>query len=181
MRIVLPNPMPADDRVMLRPWSMDDVSDAVRSCNDQGVQRFIPAIPSPYTEADAREFIADAAPALERGQLRLVGADPSTGRLAGAVGLRLLTPDVAQTGYWVDPLRRGQGVATHMVRLLSRWALGSLPITRLQLFTDIENPVSMRVAEQAGFTREGVLRQWYDLHGERRDAVMFSLLAADVA
>ena len=39
----------------------------------------------------------------------------------------------------------------------------------------------MRVAERAGFIREGTLRNWYDLRGERRDAVMFSLLPGDLA
>jgi RimJ/RimL family protein N-acetyltransferase len=37
----------------------------------------------------------------------------------------------------------------------------------------------MDVAERAGFRPEGVLRNWYDLHGERRDAAMFALLPGD--
>jgi RimJ/RimL family protein N-acetyltransferase len=55
-----------------------------------------------------------------------------------------------------------------------------LPLIRLQLFVDIDNPASMRVAERAGFESEGTLRNWYDLRGERRDAVMFSLLPGDL-
>jgi RimJ/RimL family protein N-acetyltransferase len=176
-----PDPPLADDRVMLRPWSVADIVDAVRSLNDPAIQRFLPAIPIPYTERDAREFITGAAAALDRGQLRLVGAEPATGRLMGAIGLRLLEPGIAQTGYWISPADRRRGIATRMLRLLSRWALAELPLDRVQLVTDPENEPSMNVADRAGFVREGVLRQWYDLHGERRDGVMFSLLATDVA
>jgi [ribosomal protein S5]-alanine N-acetyltransferase len=182
-RVILRHPDPplADDVVVLRPWSLDDVPDAVRSCNDPEIRRFLPPIPIPYTERDAREFIADAVPALERGQVRLVGADPATGRLMGAIAIRILEPGLAQTGYWVAPGDRGRGVAPRMLRLLSRWTLTELPIERLQLITDTENPASMAVAERSGFVREGRLRRWYDLRGEHRDAVMFSLLAEDVA
>jgi RimJ/RimL family protein N-acetyltransferase len=176
-----PDPVLADDEVMLRPWSMDDVSAAVRSLNDPDVRRFLPPIPIPYTERDARDFIADARPALQRGQLRLVGAETATGRLMGAIGLRLLEPGIGQFGYWIAAPDRRRGVATRMLRLVSRWALAELPLDRVQLITDVENPASMRVAERAGFTREGVLRQWYDLRGQHRDAVMFSLLPGDLA
>ncbi|MDX6533656.1 MAG: hypothetical protein QOF68_1400 [Gaiellales bacterium] len=179
MPVSYPDPPLADDQVILRPWSLDDVAGAVRSLNDPGSRRFLPAIPIPYTEHDALHFVTDAVPALDRGQLRLVGAEPATGTLMGAIGLRVLEPGIAQTGYWVSPTHRRRGVATRMLRLLSRWALAELPLQRVQLITDPENPVSMTVATRAGFVREGVLRRWYDLHGERRDAVMFSLLAED--
>ena len=77
------------------------------------------------------------------------------------------------------PEARGSGLASKALVLLSRWALATLPLIRLQLFTDVDNPASMRVAERAGFVPEGTLRNWYDLRGERRDAVMFSLLPGD--
>ncbi len=39
-----------------------------------------------------------------------------------------------------------------------------------------ENPASQRVAERAGFTREGLLRAWLPTAEGRRDSVLFSLL-----
>ena len=41
------------------------------------------------------------------------------------------------------------------------------------------NVASMRVAERAGFQREGVLRSWVDVNGDRVDHVSFSLLPTD--
>jgi [ribosomal protein S5]-alanine N-acetyltransferase len=37
----------------------------------------------------------------------------------------------------------------------------------------------LRVAEKAGFTREGVLRSYMEFNGRRRDGVMYSLLRQD--
>lgn len=52
---------------------------------------------------------------------------------------------------------------------------------RLELMTDPDNRASQRVAEKAGFQREGVLRS-HLLHrdGRRRDSVMFSLLPGEL-
>ena len=40
---------------------------------------------------------------------------------------------------------------------------------------------SQRVAEKAGFRREGVLRSFRELKGMRRDYVIYSLLPGDLA
>jgi RimJ/RimL family protein N-acetyltransferase len=153
----------------------------VRCCNDAEIRRWLPPIPIPYTEQDATDFIATAG-ADDRDRLMFaIAARDDAAELVGSIGLRMLEPGVAQTGYWVAPEARGRGIASAALRLLSRWVLRNAELARLQLFTDVDNPSSMRVAERAGFTREGMLRNWYDLRGERRDAVMFSLLRRDLA
>ncbi len=54
-------------------------------------------------------------------------------------------------------------------------------LARLELRTDPENVASQRVAERAGFTREGVLRAYNArTDGTRADAVVYSLLPQDI-
>jgi RimJ/RimL family protein N-acetyltransferase len=56
-----------------------------------------------------------------------------------------------------------------------------LGVQRLELTTAPENVASQRVAERAGFSREGVLRGLVATkENGRRDSVMFSLLPADL-
>jgi RimJ/RimL family protein N-acetyltransferase len=86
----------------------------------------------------------------------------------------------AGVGYWLRPEGRGRGAATEALRLVSRWAFEALGIERLNLITDPENTASQRVAERAGFVREGVLRAWHPTRTGRRDSVMFSLLRSDL-
>ena len=85
-------------------------------------------------------------------------------------------PGLAEVGYWLRREARGHGAATTAVRLVAGWAFGELGIGRLNLQTAPENLASQRVAERAGFTREGLLRAWLPTATGRRDSVMFSLL-----
>jgi ribosomal-protein-alanine N-acetyltransferase len=62
------------------------------------------------------------------------------------------------------------------LRLMTRWVAENTGAGRLQLHADVENIASQRVAEKAGFIREGVQRSWIDIRGERRDMVSYSLL-----
>ena len=48
------------------------------------------------------------------------------------------------------------------------------------ILVDPRNSASQRVAEKAGFTREGVLRAHTAFREGRRDSVIFSLLPADL-
>ena len=87
----------------------------------------------------------------------------------------------ACVGYWLAPHARGRGIATRAVRLLARWAFADLGIERLQLTCGPDNAASQRVAERAGFTREGVLRSQIAFKGGRRDTVVFSLLPGELS
>jgi RimJ/RimL family protein N-acetyltransferase len=101
-------------------------------------------------------------------------------RFLGAIGVRPIEEHRASIGYWVAPAERGRGVATQAVRLLARWALIRLSLQRLELYHFVGNDASARVAEKAGFQREGVLRAYVVVRGEPRDCVMYSLLRSDV-
>jgi [ribosomal protein S5]-alanine N-acetyltransferase len=63
---------------------------------------------------------------------------------------------------------------------VSRWAFDELGTGRVQLFTEPGNVASQRVAEKAGFMREGLLRRYLYIKGQHRDGVIFSLLPEDL-
>jgi len=85
-------------------------------------------------------------------------------------------------GYWLLEEGRGEGRATRAVRLAASWGLPALRLGRLELHTDPENVASQRVAEKAGFAREGVLRAYNERRdGTRADAVVYSLVREDAA
>ena len=73
---------------------------------------------------------------------------------------------------------RGRGLMTRAVRLLCDWLFGE-GVGRLELRTHPDNGPSERLAERAGFQREGVERKSIWLHGKRQDAVVWSLLPDD--
>ena len=186
MRLAPPEPPLADEVVSLRPWRADDAPAVAAAIDgDPEIARWLDLIPQPYGLDQAYEYLA----ACRRGWAEGTGAsfgvlDPADGTLLGSVGMRLadLPDGVAEAGYWVAREARGRGVATHALRLASRWLFRAAEVERLQLRADVLNVPSQRVAEKAGFTREGVLRS---LHynprlGRRVDFVMFSLLRSEL-
>lgn len=88
--------------------------------------------------------------------------------------------DTAAVGYWLTPIARGRGVATHATRLMARWALDDMRLARLELTCAPDNAASQRVAMRCGFTREGLLRSHVPFKGQRRDTVIFSLLPGEL-
>ena len=164
--------------VKLRPWREEDIPALVEVCQDPEIPRWT-RVPSPYTEEDARAFIRDTLSG-ERAEMARAIVDAESGELLGAVGLRLPEPDVGEVGYWLAVRARRRGVATRAVKLMCRWAFDEFSLARMQLHTLPGNVASERVAERAGFTREGVLRQYAVMKGERTDITMFSLLPGEL-
>jgi RimJ/RimL family protein N-acetyltransferase len=178
--IALPDPPPTDGAVTLRPWAESDLPELVRCFADPTISQWLPMIPYPYAEADARKWFATLAPRREAGTgAGLAIVDAMSGKLLGGVGFRPDDERRAEVGYWVRRERRGEGIATRALRLLSAWAIAELGFARIQLHCDVENVASQRVAEKAGYTREGVLRAWLEVDGEPRDHVLYSALASE--
>jgi RimJ/RimL family protein N-acetyltransferase len=173
-----------DEDFALRPWRQRDLPGLLAGFGDPLVQRFSWPGVEPYTEADGRRFIADRTKWLAEGTCADVAiVDPADeARILGGASIYDIESEWrrASTGYWLAPRARGRGIATRAVRLLARWALADLGIERLQLTCGPDNVASQRVAERAGFTREGVLRSHLPFKGQRRDTVVFSLLPGEL-
>ena len=171
------------DGIVLRPFTDADIDDMTTAMNDPETQRFLQGLPSPYTRADAAHWVGTRVPAMwaaGAGHHRAV-ADPTTGRLLGAVGLGAtrLAGHATSIGYWVAPWARGQHVATKATRTLASWAF-TQGFGRIELTTDFTNEGSQRVAIAAGFAHEGVRRSvGVTREGVWRDLVIWARLADD--
>jgi RimJ/RimL family protein N-acetyltransferase len=169
------------DGVALRPWEAADADVlATRLNGDRAITEFLDRIPQPYTRDDALAYIRHCAEAWRTGSNSnfAILVEDISGPV-GSVGIRWKHDAVAEIGYWLAESARGRGVTTTAARLVSRWAFDVDPeLARLQLRADATNAASNRVAEKAGFIREGVLRSAnYNSRLERRvDWVVWSLL-----
>lgn len=152
------------------------------ACRDPEIPRWT-VVPHHYTERHARDFISHSAGEREAGReiaLAVVGADDG---VLGALGLSNFdwTDGKGEIGYWMAPEARRRGIGARATRMLAEWALAALGLERIELLAHPDNEASQRLAERAGFTREGVLRRYRRRHGVREDLVMYSLLAEDLA
>jgi RimJ/RimL family protein N-acetyltransferase len=178
-----PVPPLAGDVVLLRPWREADVRGMVAAFSDPVMRRFSWRT-APFTETDARGFLAEQEQARLRGEeLNFALAGPhDQDVLLGAVSLHEVRLDQgrAAVGYWLAPRARGRGAATQAVRLLARWAFAGLGLARLELTCGPGNEASQHVAERCGFSREGLLRSHVPFKGARRDSVIYSLLSGEL-
>jgi RimJ/RimL family protein N-acetyltransferase len=109
--------------------------------------------------------------------LALATVDAASGEVVGGGMLHHLDGErkIVEIGYFVLPHARRRGIATTIARLLAEHAF-ALGIERVAAYVNVGNTASERVAERAGFTREGVVRSMPKPDGRRVDKTLFSLL-----
>lgn len=133
-------------------------------------------------DAEAMANIERAARAWDEGSwavFRIV--DAPTDEVVGGVNLQFGEHEIAEISYFLRASVRGCGLATRAVRLVAGWAFGELGIERIEARVQPENVTSRRVAERAGFTREGVERGSRSRpDGTRIDSIVYSLLPTDL-
>jgi RimJ/RimL family protein N-acetyltransferase len=185
VRIVLPREPLQDGDLRLREWTDADIPAVAAACREPEIARWLDQVPQPYTERDAREYIASTRRGWRDGTISTFAiADRTTDEPLGSISIHWLDPEqaIGEVGYWVTHEARGRGVATAAVLLIARWALDTCGLERLQLRADVLNAASQRVAEKAGFRREGVLRsaRFSPRQGRRVDFAIYSLLPGEL-
>ncbi len=136
-----------------------------------------------YSLHDSRTHVEGAVRGWqEDAKFEFTMCDPSDGSFLGCCGLTRIsrTNKVVNLGYWVRTGWTGRGVATAATLLLAEFGIKRAGLTRIEILIATANLASQRVAEKAGATREGVLRNRNLVHGKLQDAVMYSLIPGDL-
>lgn len=139
-------------------------------------------IPAPPPEGFSHEWLRRYEEGRSDGTREAFAA---VGEDAGMLGLALAPViDVvgreAELGYVVAPEARGRGVATWILRELTRWAFEERGLLRVHLVIDIANSASLTVARRGGYLHEGTLRSTFvKLGAPRADVTIWSRLPSD--
>jgi RimJ/RimL family protein N-acetyltransferase len=112
----------------------------------------------------------------------IFSADES--EVLGGTGLHTRVGDGAfEIGYWVRASRVGRGIATAAAAALTKVGIELGGADRIEIHVDPENEASCRIPRKLGYVEEGILRGRLPSSAgvPRRDAIVFSLLAEDLA
>ena len=164
--------------LLLRPWREDDVDAYWAALELPGGRLW---------HGSTMETREDVVAALARRRDWTLGDHASWAlvdgaRLLGSLSVHRIDreQDDGEIGYWIAPSSRGRGLAALAAATACRWAFADLGLHRIQLFHAVDNAASARVAEKAGFTCEGRLRQSYRYgDGVRHDELLWARLATD--
>jgi len=170
--------------VSIRRWSVDDAPalfEAVRESIAE-VSPWLPWCHEGYSMGEAETWLEGRERAWSCAEEYSFAIVDPAGLLLGGCGLNAIHPlhRTANLGYWVRTAAAGRGVAPRAVRRLAEWAFRESDLGRLEILVDRDNARSARVAEKAGAVREGIARGRLLIGGERRDAMVFSLLRGDL-
>ena len=137
------------------------------------------SIPHPYSEEQARQWIAGFADLFAQGKVVVFGMTlKREASLAGTIGLRDIDAEHSQAelGFWVAVEYWGQGYATEAARAVIGFGFGQLGLNRIYAHHMVRNPASGRVLTKVGMKPEGLLRQRVRKWGMFEDVVPLAML-----
>jgi RimJ/RimL family protein N-acetyltransferase len=169
--------------LLLRRPVEEDAADALAMLADPEVVRWNPA-PSVVDVETARAWCARGADWNDGTHATWHAVDRSTGRLVANCSVFEIDRDhaTAKIGYRVAPWQRRRGVGSEVVAAVAGWSFAGLGLARIQLEHAVANVGSCKVAWNAGFVLEGILRSASrDGLGARHDDHVHGRLATDPA
>jgi RimJ/RimL family protein N-acetyltransferase len=170
------------ERLTLRTSALSDIPALLPLKGAREVAATTLRIPHPYTESDARDFIARTQEGLLSGSALLLAIVlRERDMLCGGVGLRIEADHRrAELGYWIGVPYWGNGYATEAAKAVLKYGFGTLELHRIFASHFADNPASARVLQKIGMRHEGRLRAHVLKWGEFLDLEMYGMLASDV-
>ncbi|RFS83138.1 N-acetyltransferase [Actinomadura spongiicola] len=171
------------ERLVLRPFGLDDAAPLIEVIR-AGEDFLPPNFPGVLEAEPIAWFLREGVHNVQRYGLgvHLAAIGRDGGDLLGTIGLFKVNRDhlTGEVGYGMRPGARGRGYATEALSLVTDWALRECGLFRVELRAMVTNHASVRVAEKAGYVREGVARgAERDAEGVHQDMIVFSRIAGD--
>lgn len=161
--------------VVLRPFRKDDF-DAAVAAGDDVTSAWGSSLPA----SDGAGVVAYFDECRRDGVLlHFVVADRTTDEYLGEAMIVFGEHAVGEVGCLISPGARRRGFAVDALELLVDWAFATLGLARIQVFVAATNAAGLALVARAGFRREGVLRSYLELDGQRIDAVVCSRLPGE--
>lgn len=177
----MPPPTITTERLILRPFTLDDAPELARAINAPEIAANTLNISYPYEEHLAVDWING----LEERYLNGVNVNfaitlRSTGEIGGSIGLVInQRHQHAEMGYWLAVPLWGQGYMTEAACACLEFGFVTLGLHRIYAGHYARNPASGRVMQKMGMTYEGTFRHHLLKDGVFEDNVVYGILHED--
>jgi [ribosomal protein S5]-alanine N-acetyltransferase len=169
-------PTLATDRLLLRPFRMDNVPAVERMLSTPHVAEYTLSFPHPSPPGFAHDWISRHARWAERGIHLQWAIALRNDTPVGAIGIALRTdPHHGDIGYWIGPDYWNNGYATEATKAVIAYGFDTLGLPRIQASCFVGNDASARVLQKAGMVEEGILHKHIEKDGVLRDVRMFAI------
>lgn len=178
--MILNRPVLEDEAIRLVPLIPEHESVVAQLVEDDDVREFtrVPSMPEPGFPA---RWLAAYEKGWRDGSRAGFAIETHDGEFLGMGMFVSIEAEGRQgeIGYVVGPAARGRGVATRTLNLLTDWGFSGLDLQRIELWIDVTNTGSARVAERVGYEQEGVLRSVWFKEDIRKDFGIWSRIRDD--
>ncbi|MGB3437344.1 MAG: GNAT family protein [Actinophytocola sp.] len=163
----------------LEPWHAPEFAQHVAAAQDH-LLKWLPWSTSAAEEEGAEKLLQRYADAQARDEGRILGIWVG-GKLVGGTLFRVWTRSMGtcELGVWLAPEAVGRGLVTRASKVMIDWAFRVRGMHRVEWRCATTNTRSSAVARRLGMTREGVLREAFQLRGVRHDTEMWAILASE--
>jgi RimJ/RimL family protein N-acetyltransferase len=176
-------------RLVLRCWEPEDAP-LLKDAVDSSLEHLLPWMPwarfEPQSLDEKVELVRTFRGQFDLGEQYVYGIfERDESRAVGGSGLHPRGGDGSlEIGYGIRADSIGKGFATEVAAVLTRAGFECFGLERVDLSCDPENERSKKIPRKLGFVEEGLLRRRLPPkvdNGPRRDQLMFSMLAAELA
>jgi len=174
-----------DGSITLRPFHPSDTVTLYQAVWES-LPELLPWMPWAYADYsinDSRKWIESCVRTWAKGkEYSFAIIDSKDGGILGGCGLNQVKRRArfANLGYWVTSKYTRKGVATAAALLVARFGFDELGLTRIEIGVATGNNASLRVAEKAGATRQGIQKRKIAFRDKVYDRVVFSLTPKDL-
>ena len=146
------------DRLILRKWRLEDVSDIVEGLNNLNVTKWLAQVPFPYTEEDAKNFVNKS---IENNLYNFAIVLKEENKVIGGTQITNINyvHGTAGGGIWLNEKYQGKGYGTEAFGARIKYAFEELGLRRLENGYFKGNEKSHKMQLKFGYKDEGIRRK----------------------
>ncbi|MDQ0875845.1 ribosomal-protein-alanine N-acetyltransferase [Paenibacillus sp. V4I3] len=168
-------------RLLLRFFELSDARMVQQLAGNEEVARTTLAIPHPYPDGAAEEWIENVRQSSEKGDsYAFAMIKKEDGSLIGNMSMGVSRKHKrAELAYWVGQPFWGQGFATEAARRIIQFGFEDLDLNRIFTAAMTKNPGSYKIMRKIGMKEEGTFPQHVLKWGIYEDLVFYGMVKSD--
>ena len=87
----------------------------------------------------------------------------------------------AEISYILNPFYQGKGYMVESIKTVLKFCFHELKINRIQAKCTSDNIASEWIMKKTGMKNEGLLKEFFRINGEKKDALIYSILVSEFA
>ena len=167
-----------NDTIELRPLEPTDLDTLYNWENDSALWVVSDTV-APYSRAALWQYLENyTGDIFAQRQLRLMITLASDGTPVGTIDFLNFDPlnNRAELGLFIAAEHRGQGLGRQALELLTAYAREHLGLRQLYVFIAIDNTVCLKMFEDYGYRRVGVIQSWVKRGSTYRDVALLQMV-----